>query len=229
MDRVLDEALAQVDPGRRSILHLSPLQYQLDDAKGIKDPTGMFGETLSLELGVVTVESPHLKNLALAVERAHLSIAGFVMAPYAAARAVLADDEKTLGVTVVDMGGATTSFAVFQDNNLVIGGRGADWRPAHHQRHRARALHHHRPCRAHEDAVGLRPCKCRRRARDDFRAAAGRARRGHRAAGAEVDADRHHQAAARRDLRDAARQARGLRAPSTWPAAAWSSPAAPAS
>ena len=87
---------------------------------GIKDPHGMFGETLSLDLGVVTVEPPHLKNLALAVERAHLSVAGFVMSPYAAARSVLAEDEKTLGVTVVDMGGATTSFAVFQDNHLVL-------------------------------------------------------------------------------------------------------------
>ena len=120
MERVLDEVLTQVDPGRRTILHLSPLQYHLDDARGVKDPLGMFGETLSLDLGVVTVEQPHLKNLAMAVERAHLAIAGFVMAPYAAARAVLADDEKTLGVTVVDMGGATTSFAVFHENNLVM-------------------------------------------------------------------------------------------------------------
>jgi cell division protein FtsA len=118
-DRVLDDALAQVDPGRRNILHLAPLQYQLDDARGVKDPIGMFGETLSLELGVVMVEPPHLKNLGLAVERAHLSIAGFVIAPYAAARAVLAEDEKTLGVTLVDMGGATTSFAIFHDGKLV--------------------------------------------------------------------------------------------------------------
>jgi cell division protein FtsA len=80
----------------------------------------MFGETLSLDLSVVTVEPPHLKNLALAVERAHLSVAGFVMSSYAAARSVLAEDEKALGVTVVDMGGATTSFAIFQDNHLVL-------------------------------------------------------------------------------------------------------------
>jgi cell division protein FtsA len=119
MDRVLDAALTQVDPGRRNIMHLAPLQYHLDDAHGVKDPQGMFGETLSLDLAVVTVEPPHLKNLALAVERAHLSVAGFVMAPYAAARSVLAEDEKALGVTVVDMGGATTSFAVFHDNQLV--------------------------------------------------------------------------------------------------------------
>lgn len=120
MAKALDAALAQVDPGRRNILHLSPLQYHLDDAHGVREPQGMFGETLSLDLSVVTVEPPHLKNLALAVERAHLSIAGFVIAPYAAARSVLAEDEKSLGVTVVDMGGATTSFAIFQDNHLVM-------------------------------------------------------------------------------------------------------------
>ena len=79
----------------------------------------MFGETLSLDLGVVTVEAPHLRNLTLAIERAHLAIAGFVMSPYAAARSVIAEDEKSLGVTVVDMGGATTSFAVFHENHLV--------------------------------------------------------------------------------------------------------------
>ena len=120
MGGVLNAALATVDPGRRAILHLSPLQYHLDDARGIKDPTGLFGEALTLDLGVVTVEAPHLKNLAMAVERAHLGVAGFVVAPYAAARAVLADDERELGVTVVDMGGAVTSFAVFHDGNLVF-------------------------------------------------------------------------------------------------------------
>ena len=119
-DRALDAALDQVDSGRRSIMHITPLQYHLDDASGIKDPTGLFGDNLALDLSVVTVEAPHLRNLVMAVERAHLSVAGFVMAPYAAARAVLAEDEKTLGVTVVDMGGSTTSFAVFHENHLVM-------------------------------------------------------------------------------------------------------------
>ena len=120
MDRVLDTVLAQVDPGRRTILHLAPVQYHLDEAKGVKSPLGMFGETLGLDLGVVTVETPHLRNLTLAVEHAHLSVAGFVMAPYAAAKSILADDEKTLGVTVVDMGGSTTSFAIFHEDHLVF-------------------------------------------------------------------------------------------------------------
>jgi cell division protein FtsA len=120
MSEVLNAALASVDPGRRSILHISPCQYHLDDARGIPDPTGLFGDRLTLDLGVVTVEAPNLKNLAMAVERAHLGVAGFVVSPYAAARAVLADDECELGVTLVDMGGAVTSFAVFHDGNLVF-------------------------------------------------------------------------------------------------------------
>ncbi len=118
-DNVLNTVLAQVDPGRRSILHLAPVHYHLDDAKGIADPLGMFGETLGLDLSVVTVEAPHLRNLTLAIERAHLSIAGFVVAPYAAAKAVIAEDERALGVTVIDMGGATTSFAIFHEGHLV--------------------------------------------------------------------------------------------------------------
>src|SRR5207249_1961146 len=113
MEKVLNSALAQVDPGRRQILHLAPIQYHLDDAKGVKAPLGMFGATLGLELGVVTVEPAHSQNLSLAIERAHLTAAGFVMAPYASAKSVLADDELALGVTVIDMGGATTSFAIF--------------------------------------------------------------------------------------------------------------------
>jgi cell division protein FtsA len=119
IDRVLNATLALIDPGRRSVLHISPIQYQIDEARGIRSPLGMFGGQLGLELGVVTVEPAHLKNLALAIERAHLQVSGFVIAPYAAARAVLADDEQSLGVALIDMGGATTSFAIFFEGNLV--------------------------------------------------------------------------------------------------------------
>src|SRR5260221_7015849 len=120
LEKVLNSTLAQVDPGRRRILHLAPIQYHLDDAKGVKAPLGMFGATLGLELGVVTVKPAHLQNLSLAIERAHLTAAGFVMAPYASAKSVLADDELALGVTVIDMGGATTSFAIFFEGSLVF-------------------------------------------------------------------------------------------------------------
>lgn len=113
------QALETVKPGKRSVLHVAPVQYQLDDAKGLKSPAGMFGETLGVDLNVVTCEAAHMRNLALAIERCHLSIAGTVITPYAAAKSALADDERALGVTLIDMGGATTGIAVFHNGNLV--------------------------------------------------------------------------------------------------------------
>ncbi len=119
MDNVLNGALEGVDPGRRVVLHLAPVHYHLDEVRGIKEPLGMYGEEIGVDLGVVTVEPSHLNNLSLAVSRAHLSAAGFVVAPYAAAKSVLADDERALGITLIDMGGATTSFAIFSESHLV--------------------------------------------------------------------------------------------------------------
>jgi len=119
IERVIANAMAQVDPGRRKVLHATPVQYQLDAARGVKSPLGMYGEKLGVELGVVTVEPAHLHNLMLVIERAHLNAASFVVAPYAAAKSVLAPDEGSLGVTLIDMGGATTSFAIFFEGNLV--------------------------------------------------------------------------------------------------------------
>lgn len=119
LDLVVREALESIRPGRRAILHVAPVQYRLDGAKGIKSPLGMFGETLGVDLNVVTCEPAHLHNLALAISRCHLAVAGTVITPYAAAKSVLAEDEKALGVTLVDMGSATTGIAVFHDGNLV--------------------------------------------------------------------------------------------------------------
>jgi cell division protein FtsA len=116
---VTRQALETVKPGKRTVLHVAPVQYQLDDAKGLKSPVGMFGETLGVDLNVVTCEAAHMRNLALAIERCHLSIAGTVITPYAAAKSALADDERALGVTLIDMGGATTGVAVFHGGNLV--------------------------------------------------------------------------------------------------------------
>lgn len=120
LDAVIAAAVLQITPARRTVLHLAPIQYQLDDARGISAPLGMHGERLSVELGVVTAESAHLRNLALAVERAHLSIGGYVIAPYAAGKAVLAEDEMALGVILIEMGGATTGISIFHEGSLIF-------------------------------------------------------------------------------------------------------------
>lgn len=113
-------AESRIDPAGRVLLHMTPVQYGLDAARGVRDPRGMFGERLSVELNAVTVEPGPLRNLALAIERCHLSVAGMVIAPYAAGRSVLVEDERTLGVTCIDMGGGTTSVAVFMEGHLVF-------------------------------------------------------------------------------------------------------------
>src|SRR4051794_2454100 len=118
MNEAVARALASCDPGRRVLLHASPVRFAIDDAKGVEHPEGMFGETLSVDLNVVTVERGALRNLTLAIERCHLKVAGFVIAPYAAAKAALVDDEQKLGTILIEMGGATTSIAVLQDGAL---------------------------------------------------------------------------------------------------------------
>ena len=119
MHQVTDLAMQKIKAGKRLVLHATPIRFDLDDAKGVREPDGMFGETLSVSLNAVTVEPGSLRNLQQAVEKCHLSVAGYVMAPYAAGRSALVADEMTLGVTFIDMGGATTSLSVFAENSLL--------------------------------------------------------------------------------------------------------------
>ncbi len=113
-------ALAQGhQPGRRT-LHTALAQFHLGDARGVMEPVGMFGTTLTAEVNVVSAEPAALRNLALVIERCHLSVADYVVAPYAASRSVLAEDEIKLGVTLIDMGGSTTGVASFHDGHLVF-------------------------------------------------------------------------------------------------------------
>jgi cell division protein FtsA len=118
--RAISSALQKLDPGQRAVLHTAPVRYHIDDAHGIRDPLGMFGQRLSVEVNAVTVEPGPLRNLALAVGRCHLDVKDYVITPYAGARAVLAGDEFVLGSTYVEMGGGTTGIAAFHDGKLVF-------------------------------------------------------------------------------------------------------------
>jgi cell division protein FtsA len=118
--RAISAALRKLDTGRRILLHSAPVQYHIDEAHGIKQPLGMFGQTLTVEMNAVTVEPGPLNNLGLAVGRCHLDVTGYVIAPYAGGRAVLAGDEMKLGATYVEMGGGTTGIAVFYEGRLIF-------------------------------------------------------------------------------------------------------------
>lgn len=117
--RVLETASAHTLRPGRAVLHALPTGFSLDGQRNLVEPSGMIGEKLGVDLHVVTGESAASRNLMLAVERSHLGVEAVVATPYASALSSLVDDEADMGVAVVDMGGGTTSVAVFASGHLV--------------------------------------------------------------------------------------------------------------
>jgi cell division protein FtsA len=113
----------------RAVLHSLPIGYALDETRGIRDPRGMLGRRLGVDMHVVTVDAAAARNLMLCVERCHLNVEAMVAAPYVAGLAALSDDEADLGSAIVDMGAGTTTLATFARGHFVhaesfaLGGR----------------------------------------------------------------------------------------------------------
>jgi cell division protein FtsA len=120
MRRVLELGYRLREPSDRTVLHSVPVGFSIDGSRGIRDPRGLFGQRLAVNMNVVTAAASGIQNLTSCIGRCHLSIAAVVVSPYAAGLAALVEDESELGVTVVDMGGGTTTIAVFFDGNLVF-------------------------------------------------------------------------------------------------------------
>ncbi|MDX2223776.1 MAG: cell division protein FtsA [Rhodospirillaceae bacterium] len=118
--RILDISAVEVDSPDREVIHCIPTGYSIDGGHGIVDPRGMYGQKLSVAIQLVTAGIGPVRNLATVIERCDLDPAARVVSPYAAGLACLVDDEKELGVTVIDMGGGTTSIAVFMDGQLMF-------------------------------------------------------------------------------------------------------------
>ncbi len=105
-------------PANREILEVVPHGYRLDGQDNIKDPIGMTGTRLEINANVVSALAPHLANLQKATEMAKVESRVITPAVLAAARAVLTEQQLENGVAVVDMGGATTSVAVFEEGDV---------------------------------------------------------------------------------------------------------------
>lgn len=101
------------------IIQVRPTTYVVDEARGVRDPRGMFCQRIGVAMHGVAVKPSPLQNLKLAVERCHLSVAGALFSAYASALSTLTADEKQLGATVIDMGGGVTSIAVFMEGEMV--------------------------------------------------------------------------------------------------------------
>ena len=103
----------------RVLVHTNLVGFRLDGEGGINDPIGMSGEKLSQELHMVSADAAPLKNLVLTAERSYFNVEGVIPSAYASAEAILSEEEKKLGVISIDLGGGTSSFAVFADAHFI--------------------------------------------------------------------------------------------------------------
>jgi cell division protein FtsA len=117
-DRANSVARAQAIPQDRELLHAIPQEYTVDRAQGIRDPIGMIGTRLETEMYLVTIGSSPALNLRKAVERAGYTVRELVLEPLASALAVLTEDEKELGVLLVEMGAGATDIAIFHEAKI---------------------------------------------------------------------------------------------------------------
>ncbi len=108
----------QEEVSDRTRIHAIPVGYKIDGANGVRDPRGMSGQTLGVKIRTVSVAESAMRNLNACVSGCHLGINSHVVSAYASGLACLVEDETDLGVTVIDMGGGTTSFAVFFNGSL---------------------------------------------------------------------------------------------------------------
>jgi cell division protein FtsA len=116
--RAVDAARAVALPGGREILHVLPQDFVIDDQDGIGVPIGMTGSRLEVNVHVVTGSSASMQNMIACVNRAGVEVIDTVLEQMAASESVLTEDEKKLGVCLVDVGGGTTDFAVFEHGSL---------------------------------------------------------------------------------------------------------------
>ncbi|MCE2509952.1 MAG: cell division protein FtsA [Alphaproteobacteria bacterium] len=117
--RALSEGFVREMPEERALLHAIPVGYSIDGSNGIDNPRGMFGHRLGVKVNRITALESAVRNLSACVERCHLDVQTVVESAYAAGLASLVEDEMKLGATLIDMGGGTTSIAVFADGNAI--------------------------------------------------------------------------------------------------------------
>ena len=113
IDRVIDAAQAVAIPADQKVLHILPQEYVIDSQEGIKEPLGMSGVRLEAKVHLVTCAVNAAQNIEKCVQKCGLEVDDIILEQLASSYAVLTDDEKELGVCVVDVGGGTTDIAIF--------------------------------------------------------------------------------------------------------------------
>ena len=116
--RVIDAAKAVAIPMDREVIHVIPQEFIIDEQDGIREPIGMSGVRLEAKIHIVTAAVTSAQNIVKCANKAGLNVVDIVLEPLASAEAVLAQDERELGVCLIDIGGGTTDIAVFVDGSI---------------------------------------------------------------------------------------------------------------
>ena len=118
LERVLDAAQAVAIPADQKVLHVLPQEYLIDNQGGIKEPLGMSGVRLEAKVHLVTCAVNAAQNIEKCIQRCGLAVDGIILEQLASNYSVLTDDERDLGVCLVDIGGGTSDIAIFTDGSI---------------------------------------------------------------------------------------------------------------
>ncbi len=119
VQRVIDAAKAVAIPLDREVIHIIPQEYIIDGHEGIRDPIGMSGVRMEAKVHIVTGAVSSAQNIIKCANKAGLNVSEICLEPIASSEAVLSQDEKELGVVLVDIGGGTSDIAIFKDGAIV--------------------------------------------------------------------------------------------------------------
>jgi cell division protein FtsA len=119
VNRVLEAAKAVLIPSDREVLHVIPQEFRVDSTTGVKNPVGMCGSRLEAHVHIVTGKTPLIQNILKCVEAAGIAVDDIILQPIASSRSVLTQEEKELGVVLIDIGGGTTDLAVWKGGSLI--------------------------------------------------------------------------------------------------------------
>lgn len=117
--RVIEAAQAINIPNDREILHILPQDFIVDEQDGVQNPRGMMGIRLEVDVHIVTCSTTSAQNIIKCCNLAGLEVSNIVLEPLASAQAVLSEDEKELGVVLVDIGGGTGDIAIYSNGSIV--------------------------------------------------------------------------------------------------------------
>lgn len=118
LDRVIDAAAAVAIPADQKVLHILPQEYIIDSQEGVKEPLGMSGVRLEAKVHLVTCANNAMQNIEKCVKRCGLEVEDVILEQLASSYSVLTDDERELGVCLVDIGGGTTDIAIFTEGAI---------------------------------------------------------------------------------------------------------------